>query len=372
MIRAVIVDDEEPARDRLRGMLAEVSGVEVVGEAGDGEQALRTIEARRPDLVFLDIEMPGLTGMAIAAGLSPPRPSIVFCTAYDRYAIEAFEHHALDYLLKPLTRSRLERAIERAPASLAERGSLRQEVLDASATQKRLLPQASPAIAGLDSAGACRPARELGGDFYDFAFLGADRLGIAVGDVSGKGLFAGLLMASLQARVQSAARGSSRSLGDVAAEWNRSLHAATADNRYATLFYGVWEREGGTLRFVNAGHPPPLLIRSGTAGARRPAAERLEPTGTVLGLLPEATYRERSARLAPGDILLLYTDGLVEARRGDDEFGEQRLAAVARGNATLSAGRIRDEVLAEVERFSDGAPPEDDVTLVVVKVAATA
>lgn len=113
MIRALIVDDEEPARDRLRRLLLEAGDVEVVGEAGDGEGAMARIAALRPTAVFLDIQMPGSTGLEIAASLPAPRPHIVFCTAFDQFAVDAFELHAADYLLKPVTRARLATALDR-------------------------------------------------------------------------------------------------------------------------------------------------------------------------------------------------------------------------------------------------------------------
>jgi two-component system LytT family response regulator len=113
MIRALLVDDEEPARERLRRLLMELGGVEVSGEAEDGEQAMEHIAALKPDLVFLDIQMPGCTGMEVAASLAAPRPRIIFCTAFDQYAVDAFELNAVDYLLKPVNRARLEKALER-------------------------------------------------------------------------------------------------------------------------------------------------------------------------------------------------------------------------------------------------------------------
>jgi len=113
MIRTLLVDDEQPARERLRGMLRTFGDLEVVGEAEDGEQAIERILDLKPDLVFLDIQMPGCTGMEVAASLASPRPRIIFCTAFDEYAVEAFELHAVDYLLKPVSRTRLEKAVER-------------------------------------------------------------------------------------------------------------------------------------------------------------------------------------------------------------------------------------------------------------------
>jgi len=113
MIRTLLVDDEQPARERLARLLAAFDDVQIVGEAEDGEQAVERIVELRPDLVFLDIQMPGCSGMEVAASLSAPRPKIVFCTAYDEYAVDAFELHAVDYLLKPVNRARLDKALAR-------------------------------------------------------------------------------------------------------------------------------------------------------------------------------------------------------------------------------------------------------------------
>jgi two-component system, LytTR family, response regulator len=113
MIRALLVDDEQPARDRLRQLLSAFADIEVVGESEDGEQAIEKILELHPDLLFLDIQMPGCSGMEVAASLPSPRPRIIFCTAFDEYAVDAFELHAVDYLLKPVTRARLEKAVER-------------------------------------------------------------------------------------------------------------------------------------------------------------------------------------------------------------------------------------------------------------------
>src|SRR5512142_3330257 len=113
MIRVLLVDDEEPARKRLRHLLASEQDVEIVGEAENGAQAMERIASLAPDLVFLDIQMPACSGMEVAASLASPRPCIIFCTAYDQYAVDAFELNALDYLLKPINHARLQKALER-------------------------------------------------------------------------------------------------------------------------------------------------------------------------------------------------------------------------------------------------------------------
>jgi sigma-B regulation protein RsbU (phosphoserine phosphatase) len=365
MIRAIVVDDERPARDRLCAMLEGMEEIEVVAEAEDGDDAVVKIEQHRPDLVFLDIQMPGRSGMEVAASLSPPRPRIIFCTAFDRYAIEAFEHAAVDYLLKPLNRDRLVLAVERLHRSIDDHERHRREVADASATQARLLPQGTPSIRGLELRGESRAARGVGGDYYDFLSAGEDRIGIALGDVSGKGLFAGLLMAGLQARVQSLASRHGAAVSGLAEELNAALHDTTDSNRYATLFYGVYEESSRRLTWFNAGHTPPLMYRRATGRFMRLAA-----TGTAIGLLPGAGYRSDSLEMVGGDILLAFSDGLPETTATDDEeFGEARLREIVVGNAGLSAGRLLERILSEVDAFRGDAPLRDDLTVVVAEVS---
>ena len=153
MIRALLVDDEEPARDRLRRLLTEVPDVEIVGEAGDGERAMEEIARLSPDVVFLDIQMPGCTGMEVAASLPKPRPHVVFCTAFDQYAVDAFELSAVDYLLKPVNRARLAHALER----------VRQGNRSDEAVEKATLASAPPArfLARRGSVYRVIPAREV-------------------------------------------------------------------------------------------------------------------------------------------------------------------------------------------------------------------
>jgi len=362
MIRALVVDDEAPARGRLKSLLAEHEDVSVVGEASDGDEAVRLVADLRPDLVFLDIQMPGRSGVEVLTALPPPRPRVIFCTAFDRYAIEAFDLHALDYLMKPLSRERLSRAMERVRRSAPTDRGLESEVAQASRTQARLLPQTLPVMTTLDYAGCCRAARDVAGDYYDFLSVAAGRLGIAVADVSGKGLYAGLLMAGLQARVQTLAPLHGVSVDRLALEVNRLMHASTDSNRYASLFYAHYDDRARTLTYVNAGHNPPLLLR---AGGR---LERLEANGTVIGLMPDAGYHRDAVTLRPGDVLVIYTDGVTEGRssRGE-ELGEAGLEALVRRHVELPAAQMRDRLMADIDAFRGGAAMDDDMTLVVAR-----
>ncbi len=171
MIRALLVDDERPARDRLRQMLATFPDIEVVGEASDGVEAVERIAALRPDLIFLDIQMPGHTGLEVASSLRPPRPRIVFCTAFDQYAIQAFEHHAIDCLLKPVTRARLSDAVQRVALPLRERDRWAREIEDAGLVQAGMFPNGLIPFEGIDYAGSRPQAIGIGGDYYDFIRL---------------------------------------------------------------------------------------------------------------------------------------------------------------------------------------------------------
>ena len=237
--------------------------------------------------------------------------------------------------------------------------------------QTRLFPQAPPATSTLDYSGVCRPARGVGGDYYDFLPVGEHRLGLAVADVSGKGMFAGLLMASLQGQVQSLALRHGVALDTLVGELNRLMYASTASDKYVTLFYGVYDDRTRELTYVNAGHVPPLLFRP-----RNPATavgydvRSLRPSGMVIGLMAEETFPQQSVQLAPGDVLLIFTDGVTEAvdDNDDEEFGRARLEALVTQHGRRSASELRDVILRDVDRFRADSAQQDDTTLVVAKV----
>jgi sigma-B regulation protein RsbU (phosphoserine phosphatase) len=251
-------------------------------------------------------------------------------------------------------------------SSLAEEAASRErfnrELEIAREVQERLFPQSYPAIPGLDCAGHCRPAQGVGGDYYDFVALPEGRLGIAVGDVSGKGISAALLMASLRASLRGQTLGGPADLAALMSNVNSLLYEASAANRYATFFYAQYDPRDRTLAFVNAGHNPPVVLRG-------EEVLRLEADGPVVGLLLQAQYGQSSMVLSPGDILMAYTDGISEAMTVDDEeWGEERMIAAAQACRTLPAGRMIDRMIAAADAFAADAPQYDDMTLVIVKV----
>lgn len=254
----------------------------------------------------------------------------------------------------------MRRQIEESFVALRRKEALEREIEIARDVQHELLPRTVPVARGLDLAAVCRPAIGVGGDFYDFLAHGEDRVGIVIADVSGKGIPAALLMAGLQASVRSlAAPGISPA--EVNRRVNDLLHESTSDARYATLFLALYDGRERTLRYSNAGHYPPVLLG-------RDGAQFLPASGLPIGALPGAAYGEGARNVEPGDILALYTDGIIEApSRAGEEYGADRLVrrlAAVRGG---SAAEALHAVLEDVARWTDGAPPHDDVTLVLAR-----
>jgi sigma-B regulation protein RsbU (phosphoserine phosphatase) len=254
----------------------------------------------------------------------------------------------------------LKAALERERAAAQER--LERDVRIAGEVQARLFPRADPKIPGLETHGICRPARGVAGDYFDFLPLSGFRYGIAVGDVTGKGLPAALLMASLQGALRTLASRSSDGPAGLARELNAQIHGLTEDNRFATFFWAAYDEKRGTLEYVNAGHNPPMLLR-GSGGL-----ERLRSGGPPLGLFKAPAYVQATVGLSPGDLLVIFTDGVTEAVDPlEEEFGDARLERVVRQAAGVPAAAICDAVLAAVAAFEQGQPQNDDITLVAAR-----
>jgi serine phosphatase RsbU (regulator of sigma subunit) len=244
---------------------------------------------------------------------------------------------------------------------LAAERRVAQELEIAREVQARLFPNVLPALRTFDYAGTCIQARQVGGDYFDFLDLGERRFGLVVGDIAGKGIAAALLMANLQAnlRIQCAMFAGRpeqllRSVNDV-------FHKNTTESAYATLFFAEYDDESRLLRYVNCGHLPALLLRSGGA------LERLEATATVVGLFGdwECTVGERV--LSPGDTLAVYTDGITESFNDrDEEFGEARLVEALTRNPEMSPKPLIAAVVDEVRRFST-REQQDDITLIIAR-----
>ena len=247
---------------------------------------------------------------------------------------------------------------------IASRERLNRELEIAREVQEHLFPQRLPVIPGLDYHALCRPAREVGGDYYDFLELPGGKLGIAIGIVSGKGIGASLMMASLCASLRGQAP-TAESLPHLVATVNNLVHEASSANRYATFFYSEFDPTTLQLSYVNAGHNPHVILRSSGAG---PGLFRLTAGGPPVGLLPNAQYEGDVFTLQPGDRMVLFTDDISESmNQADEEWGEENLIAMAQGVCS-PAEEIVNRVMSAAQAFAEDAPQHDDMTVMALQV----
>jgi len=238
---------------------------------------------------------------------------------------------------------------------------MQRDLSQAAEIQRRMLPAQAPEVAGTDLAGFNAACRTVGGDYYDFFPYPDGRVAMALGDVSGKGLPASLMMMALHARVQVLAE-EPGNLATFMTRLNKTTSAQCPSNRFITFFFCVLDTASGELTFANAGHNPPILMRASGE------AQMLEGGGPVLGILPTAPYGEQRAHLDPGDMLVLYSDGVTEANNAAyDEYGEGRFIEVLKRYREAPATAIVDAVTRDLAEFAAGAPQADDITLVVAK-----
>jgi phosphoserine phosphatase RsbU/P len=247
-----------------------------------------------------------------------------------------------------------------ADSEQAER-LMRRDLTQAAEIQQRMLPAAAPDVPGTDLAGFNAACRTVGGDYYDFFTFPDGRIAMALGDVSGKGMPASLLMAELHARVEVLAEDPGN-LGSFMVRLNKATCAKCPSNRFITFFFCTLEVATGELDFANAGHNPPIIVRASGA------AEMLEGGGPVLGIVSMAQYQQMHAHLDKGDMLVLYSDGVTEANNINyEEFGEERFIEVLKAQRTQPSAAIVEAVMKALADFVATAPQTDDITLVVAR-----
>jgi len=283
-------------------------------------------------------------------------------------------------------------SLEQLIAEQKEKQRLENELAIAQEVQSQLFPKAMSDLESLEVHGVCRPARTVSGDYYDFLPYGLDRLGIAVGDISGKGISAALLMATIHSAVRAyeigrmpamtahlvaaggeahapthifeARSGSSDefSPAQVLSLLNRQLYRSTPAEKYATLFLGVYDGRSRALTYSNAGHLPPVVL--GQDGSLR---RRLDTPGLVIGLFDDQGYEERTIDLRPGDIFLAFSDGVTEPENEFGEFGEERLIEIVRDHRHLPLARISEMVTSAVSDWIGTNEQPDDITIVLAR-----
>jgi sigma-B regulation protein RsbU (phosphoserine phosphatase) len=375
MSRILVVEDD-PAI--LRGLADNLryDAHEVV-TASDGEAGYRMVRLERPDLIILDVMLPKMSGYELCRrvrgeGVTTP---ILMLTARSEEAdrVQGLDLGASDYLTKPFyvreLLARVRAILRQQDDSAVEKARMGEEVRSAFEVQQRLLPQHLPALASLDYAAFFQPARGVSGDYYDFLDLGERHLGLLLADVSGKGLPAALLTATLHAAFRAQARLCGRQCQELLAAINALLYESTDASRYATAFYAVYDDETRTLTYLNAGHPPPLLLRTGGRQKWSELAGATFPLGLFEDLEPACA----SLPLEPGDWLVVYSDGVTEAPDGKrQQFGRRRLLKVAQENSQGTATEMCGAIRAALFRYSGGQPGQDDMTVIAARVRSRA
>lgn len=239
----------------------------------------------------------------------------------------------------------------------------RPQVDNLAVVQQRLLPWDVPRFDNVECSAMCRQAEAVGGDFYDVLRLPNGELGITIGDVSGKGIGAALMMASLQATLRAEARHATADLAALIAAANKLFYEASLDHFYATLFYATFDPATGIMRYVNAGHFPPLVMRR-----ERSNVEWLDRGGPPVGILPSCAYEVGSIALNPGDVMAAYTDGVVESRNASGEqWGVERLVLAVKASESRMPVKLSANITEAVDAFSYEAGQRDDMALVILR-----
>jgi sigma-B regulation protein RsbU (phosphoserine phosphatase) len=348
-------------RDR-QGEVGEIRVSRTIMEevVGQGKSVLTADAQQDPRLMSSTMTLQGIRSvLAVPLGVGEKVFGIIYADSPIAESRFTEDHLKVLTTLASVAAIRVENA--RLMEEQIERERLEQELQLASEIQQRFQPTAPPVVPGYELQGISFPCYEIGGDYYDFIQRSDGRLVVTLGDVSGKGTAAALLMSSLHAAVHAQAA-SHNSLAETISAVNNYLADNTPTNRFVTLFYAELDPQTGGLSFINAGHNPPLIVHhAGTV-------ENLAAGGLPLGIRQDAEYREGRTQLQPSDVLVIYSDGVSEATSPQgEEFGTDRLYEVVARNLDASAAGIRDRIEAALTKWAQGTPAGDDITLVIVK-----
>jgi sigma-B regulation protein RsbU (phosphoserine phosphatase) len=373
MIKILVVEDEPGIAFGIENdLLAEGYDVTV---ACDGNEAVRRARAETFDLILLDVMLPHKDGLEVCrelrnGGLTTP---IVMLTAktgeFDK--VMGLDLGADDYVTKPFSvrelRARIRTALRHQPSGASMSPDLQWQLSVASDVQRRLFPQLRPPMSTLDYAGFCQPALAMSGDYYDFLDLSPGKLGLLLVDVSGKGIPAALLMASVHGAMRTHAPRFGNLCGELLVQLNTLLYESTDAAMYATMFYAVYDEVSRVLTYSNAGHEPPVLLR--TRADASVEFLRLDARTIPVGLLPKLPVLQTTIQLVPGDRLVIFTDGVTEARNEqEEEFGAARLMAVVGGSFARNAQEMSDAIVTQLTSYSRRVPQADDITLITARV----
>lgn len=365
MMRDEADEDLRVAVARLRDRAGEVGEIRVSRNVLDevvrrGKSVLTSDAQHDPRFASGTVVLQGVRSvLAVPLGVADKVFGIIYADSPIAEGRFTEDHLKVLTTLASVAAIRVENA--RLVESRLQQERLERELQLASEIQQRFQPTAPPFVSGYELQGISFPCYEIGGDYYDFIKRSDGRLVIALGDVSGKGTAAALLMSSLHAAVHAQASSHDSLVATISAV-NRYLADNIPPNRFITLFYAELDPESGAVSFLNAGHNPPLIVHG--AGT----VEQLASGGLPLGIKRDADYREGRTQLQPGDVLVIYSDGVTEAASpSGEEFGSTRLYEVVARNIDASAAGIRDRIESALTKFAQGTRAADDITLVIVK-----
>ena len=365
MMRDEANEELKVAVARLRDRVGEVGEIRVSRNVMDevvikGKSVLTSDAQHDPRFASGTVVLQGVRSvLAVPLGVSEKVFGIIYADSPIAEGRFTEDHLKVLTTLASVAAIRVENA--RWVEARFQQERLERELQLAMEIQQRFQPTAPPSVPGYELQGISFPCYEIGGDYYDFIQREDGRLVIALGDVSGKGTAAALLMSSLHAAIH-AQTGSHDTLVKTISAVNRYLADNIPSNRFVTLFYAELDPESGAVSFLNAGHNPPLIVHA--AGT----VEQLASGGLPLGIKADAEYREGRTHLQMGDVLVIYSDGVTEAASpSGEEFGPTRLYEVVSRNVDASAAGIRDRIESALTKFSQGTQAADDITLVIVK-----
>jgi sigma-B regulation protein RsbU (phosphoserine phosphatase) len=369
--RILVADDQPDLLESLR-LLLSTDGFEFVSVSGPDAMLEALKDSGSFDLLLMDLNYTrdttsgreGLDLLPRIRSIDEHLPVVVM-TGWSTVdiAVEAMRAYARDFVQKPWDNAHLlallRREVEKGREARRLHRQQERELQDARQTQRGLMPLVMPALDGWEIATSWQAARDVAGDAFDAFPFASDRMGLCIADVVGKGVPAALLMSGLLATVKAfAADGVSP--GAVCTHVNRVLAGTMPDGKFVSVFYCVIDAAAGTITYANAGHNAPIVVRADGA------VERLSDGGTLIGLFAESRYDDTVAKIASGDRVVLFTDGIVEARdENGDEFGDDRLIEVLVSNRHLPAQALQDRVTMAVTAHCRGCFA-DDATLIVL------
>jgi DNA-binding NarL/FixJ family response regulator len=398
-IRVAVASDQDIYRRGLVSLITSLSPTRLVGEARDETEAVQLCEMLEPDILLLDIKNLPEGGRELVHAIHQrwPEIKVVFLlnSSEENQDSDDPADGEMIYFSKDISEDEFSKAIqdihrnlrpapqparsspstttqpEPSPTAVSVSSRPKEssdevrirELKMAGRIQADILPESVPAIPGWDISARLLSARETSGDFFDFIPLDDQHWGIVVGDVTDKSIGAALFMALTSTLIRTYAVRYPTLPALAMDVVNQRMLSDTRGNIFVTAFYGVLEQKLARLRFVNAGHPPALLVCS--RGAK--PIDQLKPTGAALGMLEKTHWRQKVVKFQPGDILFLYTDGITEAQNPSGDFyGIQRLMRVLRAAAGQPAKAILDRVLLDVRSFVGKAPQHDDIAAVTI------